>query len=223
MKKSHVTLVLAFALWLAPAIELRAGDVSTVDYPYLGVTHVFRVGSLPDFPRNVNIQVIKIDLTAPYLSFKYAPHAGTRDTLRETTLQFLNDMGAQIAINGHFFLPFPSTDLNSALVGFAASNGNIYSPFELPTQNYAIVRDSPAINIDPNNNASLVHRDPAYSDGTCYGLCQVVDGLHVLENVTIWNAFSGSGQIVTNGVKTIPCYVDAANPNCQLVGPGNGN
>src|SRR5579864_2810119 len=127
MKKSHVTLVLACALWLAPAIELRAGDVSTVDYPYLGVTHIFRVGSLPDFPRNVNIHVIRIDLTAPYLSFKYTPHAGTRDTLRKTTLQFLNDTGAQIAINGHFFLPFPSADFNSALVGFAASNGDSYS------------------------------------------------------------------------------------------------
>ncbi len=223
MRNSHVTPVLAVALWLAPAIELRAGDVSTIDYPYVGVTHVFRVGSTPDFPRNVNIHVIQIDLSAPFLSFQYTPHAGTRDTLRKTTLQFLNDMGAQIAINGHFFLPFPSSDFNSALVGFAASNGDIYSPFELPNQNYALVRDSPAINIDPNNNASVVHRDPAYSDGTCYGLCQIVDGLHVLENVTIWNAFSGSAQIVTNGVKTIPCYVDQDHPNCQLVGPGPAN
>jgi hypothetical protein len=51
----------------------------------------------------------------------------------------------------------------------------------------------------------------------------VVDGLHVVENVTIWNAFAGSAQIVTNGVKTIPCYVDATHPNCQLVGPGPAN
>src|SRR5579871_3864566 len=99
MRSSHATLVLAAALWLAPAVELWAGDVSTIDYPYLGVTHVFRVGSAPDFPRNVKIHVIQIDLTAPFLSFKYSPQAGTRDTLRKTTLQFLNDMAAQIAIN----------------------------------------------------------------------------------------------------------------------------
>ena len=68
-----------------------------------------------------------------------------------------------------------------------------------------------------------MHRDPAFSDGTCYGLCQAVDGLHVLENVTLWNAFAGSAQIVTNGVKTIPCYVDATHPACQLVGPGPAN
>src|SRR5205814_118398 len=155
---------------------------STVGYPFLGVTHITRVGSVPDFPRNVKIHVVKIDLTASFLSFRYSPQSGTRDTFRQTTLQYLNSVGAQVAINGSFFLPFPSNDFNAALVGFAASNGNVYSPFELPTQNYALVRDSPAINIDPNNHASIVHRDPAYSDGTCYGLCQVVDGLHVLEN-----------------------------------------
>jgi hypothetical protein len=223
VKRSHATLVLGFALGLAPSAEMQAADTTTVAYPFLGVTHITRVGSIPNFPRNVKINVVKIDLTAPYISFKFTPHSGTRDTFRETTLQYLNETGAQVAINGAFFLPFPSADFNSALVGFAASNGNVYSPFELPTQNYAIVRDSPAINIDPNNNASIVHRNPAYSDGTCYGLCQVVDGLHVVENVTVWNAFAGSGQIVTNGVKTIPCYVDATHPDCTLVGPGNAN
>ncbi len=217
MKRDHAKLVLWLALLLAPAVDMRAADTSTVDYPFLGVTHITRVGSAPDFPRNVKIHVIKIDLTEPDVSFRFTPHSGTRDTYRETTLQFLSETGAQIAINGCFFLPFPSTDLNAACIGFAASNGDVYSPFELPTQNFAIVRDAPAINIDPHNHASIVHRAPRYSDGTCYGLCQAVDGLHVRENVTIWNAFSGSAQIVTNGVKTVPCYLDAAHPGCQLV------
>src|SRR5262249_55443881 len=35
--------------------------------------------------------------------------------------------------------------------------------------------------------------------------------------------FSGSAQIVTNGVKTIPCYVDATHSGCALVGPGPAN
>lgn len=223
MKRNHLTVFSAFALWLAFASEMRATDNSTVTYPFLGVIHIARVGSSPDFPRNVKMHVVKIDLSAPSVSFKFTPHSGTRDTLRETTLQYLNDLGAQVAINGSFFLPFPSSDFNSALVGFAASNGDVYSPFELPNQNYAIVRDSPAINIDPNNNATVVHRNPAYSDGTCYGLCQTVDGLHVLESVTVWNAFAGSAQIVTNGMRTIPCYVDATHPDCQLVGPGPAN
>ena len=223
MTRHHAALLLGFAVWLAAAAEMQAADVVTITYPFLGITHITRVGSAPDFPRNVKIHVVKIDLTAPGLSFEFTPHTGTRDTVRQTTLQYLNSVGAQVAINGSFFLPFPSADFNSALVGFAASNGTIYSPFELPNQNYALVRDAPAINIDPNNNASIVHRDPAFSDGTCYGLCQVVDGLHVLENVIVWNAFSGSAQIVTNGVKTIPCYVDATHAGCTLVGPGPAN
>jgi hypothetical protein len=221
--RKHAALGLGFAAWLLPAANTRAADVTTVTYPFLGVTHMTRLGSVPDFPRNVKIHVVEIDLSAPFLSFEFTPHTGTRDTVRQTTLQYLNSVGAQVAINGSFFLPFPSNDFNAALVGLAASNGTIYSPFELPTQNYALVRDSPAINIDPNNNASIVHRDPAFSDGTCYGLCQAVDGLHVLENVIVWNAFSGSAQIVTNGAKTVPCYVDAAHPGCALVGPGPAN
>src|SRR6266849_3008273 len=205
MKRNNATLFLVLTLWLPSGLEMPAADITTVSYPYLGVIHFARTGSVPDFPRNVKIHVLKIDTTAPHISFKFTPQSGTRDTTRQTTLQYLNSQGAQVAINGSFFLPFPSSDFNSALVGFAASNGNVYSPFELPTQNYALLRDSPAINIDPNNTLSIVHRDPAFSDGTCYGLCQVVDGLHVVENVTLWNAFSGSAQIVTNGVKTIPC------------------
>lgn len=221
--KGTCAALLGFAFGLVPVPRTLGADTSTVTYPYLGVTHIMRVGSVPDFPRNVKIHVIKIDLTAPFLSFLFTPHNGTRDTVRETTLQYLNDQHAQIAINGSFFLPFPSIDLNAALVGFAASNGNVYSPFELPTQNYALVRDSPAINIDSSNKASIVHRDPAFTDGTCYTLCQAVDGLHVLENVAIWNAFAGSGQIVTNGVESIPCYIDSTHPDCALVGPGPAN
>jgi len=221
--RKYAALLLGLAAWLGSAENMQAADASTITYPFLGVTHITRVGSAPDFARNVKIHVVKIDLSAQFLSVEFTPHTGTRDTTRQTTLQYLNSVGAQIAINGSFFLPFPSSDFNAALVGFAASNGAVYSPFELPTQNYALVRDSPAINIDPNNKASIVHRDPVFSDGTCYGLCQAVDGLHVLENVIVWNAFSGSAQIVTNGVKTIPCYVDAAHPDCALVGPGPAN
>src|SRR5262249_12928539 len=68
------------------------------------------------------------------------------------------------------------------------------------------VRDAPAINIDPHNRASVVHRDPAFTDAR-----------HVSENVEIYNAVSGSAQIVTDGVKTIPQYregeLTAGGPN----------
>jgi hypothetical protein len=73
-------------------------------------------------------------------------------------------------------------------------------------------------NIDPNNNVSILTVAPGFSDGSCES-CLNNDGLHVAQaGVTVWNAVSGSAQIVTNGVKTIPCYKDATHPDCQLDG-----
>ena len=130
------------------------------------------------------------------------PRGGTRDTLRQTTLGFLTSQSAQIAINGNFFLPFPSSDMNAACVGLAASGGDVYSPFEpqpigigYPDQSYAILPYAPALNIDPAGVPSIVHHDPSY-----------LDNKHVLEPVTLWSATGGSAQVITNGVKTIPIY-----------------
>src|SRR5262245_24858088 len=44
-------------------------------------------------------------------------------------------------------------------------------------------------------------------------------GKNVVENVILWNALAGSAQIVTNGVKSIPKYKDAQNPD-GLLSPG---
>lgn len=214
--------------WLAScAISgALAADTSTVTYPYLGVTHIFRVGSAPEFARNVRIHVIKIDLTAPGISFQLPPKAGTRDTLKLRTLTYANNVGAQIAMNMQFFNPVTSpaapggisADTNTEIIGFGASAGNLISPFERPFQNYAIVRDSPVLNIDPNNNVSILTVAPGFSDGSCQS-CLNNDGLHVAQTgVTVWNAVSGSAQIVTNGLKTIPCYKDATHPACELDG-----
>ena len=82
---------------------LQGADTSTVTYPFLGVTHIFRVGSAPDFPRNVRMHIVKIDLTAPFLSFKLPPRGGTRDTLKMRTLDYINLVGAQIGINMSLF------------------------------------------------------------------------------------------------------------------------
>jgi hypothetical protein len=94
------------------------------------------------------------------------------------------------------------------VIGLAASRGKVYSGFESPIQSYAIVTDSPGLNIDRSNNAGIVHRDPDSADGK-----------GVLEDVELWNALAGSGQILTNGVKTIPEYTDATHPN-ELLTPG---
>jgi exopolysaccharide biosynthesis protein len=107
----------------------------------------------------------------------------------------LKQEGAQVAINAHFFVPFPSPDADAFLVGLAASEGTVYSGFESPEQSYALVKDAPAMNIGRDNRVSVVHRDPMFADG-----------LHVREGVALWNVVSGSAQIVTEGVATIPRY-----------------
>ena len=154
------------------------------------------------------MHIAQIDLATPGLRFKVSPPGGDRETVRQSTLAFLKQEGAQLAINGHYFLPFPSTDRTAWVIGLAASEGRVYSAFESPEQRYALVVNAPALNIDRDNHASIVRRDPSQPDG-----------LHVLDAVALWNVVAGSSQIVTSGVATVPRYRDAAN-GAELLEPG---
>ena len=156
------------------------------------------------------MHILDVDLTKPGIAFKLTAPSGTLETVRQTTLGFLKQEHAQVAINGHYFLPFPSTSPDAMVIGFAASNGKIYSAFESPSQSYAIVANAPAINIDPSNHASIVHNDSRFADGK-----------HVQENVTVWNAVAGSAQIITDGAKTIPTYTDPQNLGALLIPGGS--
>lgn len=204
----------ALLSWAAP---LHATETITTTNPYAGITLTSDVDP-SSVSRPVSINVAQISLTAPGISFEMSPaitppspYNQTYVTTQQTTLAFQQQVGAQMAINTNFFLPYPGAGPNSSytnLVGFAASNGTIYSPFQTPVQNYAIVTDAPAINITQNNQAGIV---------TAAG-----NGTQVQQNVSIYNAFSGSAQIITNGVVTIPVYQDATHPNGLLTTNGDG-
>ncbi|MCX6627311.1 MAG: phosphodiester glycosidase family protein [Candidatus Solibacter sp.] len=183
-KTARWLLIGLWCCWLTAA--------ETVQHPFRGVTYIERVETAP---RALRMHVVKIDLAAPGIAFKLSPPGGTLETVRQTTLEFLLQEHAQIAINAHYFLPWPSSNPEASLVGFAASNGTVYSGFEVPAQSYALTPYAPALNIDAENHASIVHRDAANASGT-----------HIAEGVRVWNAVSGSAQIVTGGVKTIPRY-----------------
>jgi hypothetical protein len=162
---------------------VAGGDArQTVQHPFVGVTHITRDETAP---RHLRMQIVTIDLTAPGIRFKVTPPGGPRETIRQTTLQFLREERAQIAVNAHFFLPFPSANPFASLIGLAASNGTVYSAFEVPEQIHAIVAHAPAINIDAKNRATLVRSD-------------------AVNRATLWNVVAGSAQIVTDAVKTIP-------------------
>ena len=181
-------------------------------------------------PRLARMNILLIDLTSPGIHFKLTPPGENLpavapgsttpnwpvvpfEVVRQRTLDFLNTAHAQAAINVHFFAPFPvpggsTQGAYAYVIGLAASRGKVYSGFESPIQSYAIVTNSPALNIDRSNNASIVHRHP-----------DSADGMEVLEDVELWNALAGSARILTNGVKTIPEYTDATHPD-ELLTPG---
>jgi hypothetical protein len=196
----------------AVAIYLLARAPVTADArvtrPFTGVTYIDRTEAAP---RATHMHIVQIDLGAPGIRFELSPKAGDREVVRETTLEFLEREHAQVAINVHFFLPFPSNDTTAWLVGLAASDGRVYSAFESPDQTYAIVADAPGLNIDRDNRASIVHRDPASRDG-----------LRVREPVTLWTTVAGSAEIVTDGAATVPIYKDAAHPGGALAPGGPG-
>src|SRR5678809_626218 len=84
------TVLLLFSL----LVPLRGAE--TVEHPFVGVTSILREESSP---RRLRIHVIQIDLTAPGIRFELTPPGGSMETIRRTTLEFLRDEHAQIAIN----------------------------------------------------------------------------------------------------------------------------
>jgi hypothetical protein len=199
-------IVAGLALLLAVMAGPSPAGARSVTHPYDGITYIEASAASP---RPIRVHVIQIDLQAPGVRLRLTPPAGPRETIRQTTAAFVNEVHAQVGMNAHFFLPFPSTDTTAWLIGLAASDGRVFSACEAPEQSFAIVADAPAINIDRGNHASIVHCDAAQPDGR-----------HVKEGVSLWTTLAGSAQIVTDGVVTIPEYRDGDHPDASLT-PGS--
>jgi len=203
----------AFPRLLAAAVLVSAGGLlhaeQRVTQPYVGISYVDRTETAP---RAVHMHIAQIDLRAPGLRFALSPPAGGREVVRQTTIEFLKQEHAQLAINAHYFLPYPSADTDAWVIGIAAAEGRVYSAFESPEQDYALLADAPGVNIDPANHATVVHRDRRQPDG-----------VHVAEPVRLWTTLAGSAQIVTGGGKTVPLYADPQHPGGQLTPGSPGN
>lgn len=140
-------------------------------------------------PRPNKIYLVKIDLQTPGLRFETTPSNGdpngeelgdpNYETTRQSTLQFLKDSKAQLAINTSFY---GTKNAFADNIGLLVSKGDLISPF---------YNDWPAMNIDSENRVDLVR-----------GKHDTFEVNAELENIELYNAFSGSDQIVTNGKVT---------------------
>jgi exopolysaccharide biosynthesis protein len=208
--------VVAFGTGIASAAPV-------VTHPYLGITRITDTLNLSapadqtfQFGVNLgahvaNINLVKIDLDAPGLSFKVSPGNGTapNETVTQRTLGFMAQENAQLAVNAHFFtLTNANAAVGTTLTGFAASNGTVYSPFEpAPLPNallpYALTAGSPALNISATNEASIL--------GVGATTTSLAGG------VVPYNAVSGSAQIITAGAKSLPQIVATVTEPGQIL------
>lgn len=165
-------------LTLPPSVT-RAGT-SEISEPFAGVRHIHRTLTVP---RLLDIHVVEIDLAAQGIGFRVTPASphSTGETVRQTTRAFLNQQKAQVAINGSFSIFLGGQTI---IKGIAASDGNVYSPFEYPPE-----EPWPVLNLSATNEASIHDRNSA-------------GGIAVLPPVPLYNALSGSERIVTAGINT---------------------
>ncbi len=96
---------IALLSWSAP---LHATETITTTNPYQGITLINDVDP-SSVSRPVSINVALINLSAPGISFEMSPAtpAGGYATTLQTTLAYQQQVGAQMAINTDFFLPYP--------------------------------------------------------------------------------------------------------------------
>ncbi len=170
-----------FPLVSAPIPTFDTGD-QLVTEPFVGVRVIHRT---TDQPRPLSYQVVQILPDTEGIGFRVTPQNGNdpRETTRQTTRAFLEQESAQLAINAHFFGPFPPVDAYANLSGIAASDGDAYSPFEgIHTFGF---------NLDPSNQPAVIIQ--AAGDTTGYATEPAV---------TLHNTVGAREQIVTAGTNT---------------------
>ncbi|MCO6043168.1 phosphodiester glycosidase family protein [Aeoliella sp. ICT_H6.2] len=167
-------------------VGYTAGAEEHVARPFHGVT--LRELTREE-PRPLKIWIAEIDLAADGISFRVTPGNGdpngeapgdpNGETTRQTTLEFLQEQHAQLAINATFF---GMRARNTDNTGLVVSDGQRVSPFR---------GDWPSINIDAQNQVAIVR-----GEHDTYRVTSPSSKLN------LHNAITGSNQIVTDGSVT---------------------
>ncbi|HEY1864976.1 MAG TPA: phosphodiester glycosidase family protein [Roseiarcus sp.] len=181
---SGYTLAICAIVGLASATSASAASISVSAFSpqFVGVD-LAKATILSDADSsmvNTSIAYIeRIDLTAPGVGFTTTPPSGPLETTSQSTSQFLQSTGAEVAINANFFSDVAATPSPEDLLGLAVSNRTVVSPQAFGSDDAAA-----SLVITKTYTATI---SPA--------------GSTTIDLSNVFNAVSGN-QIVTNGVDT---------------------
>ena len=163
-----VTKDLGCCLAIIVALLPTVAPTQVVTEPFLGVQRIYETETSP---RPLKINVAIIDLIAPDISFRVTPRApgypgpyingSPGETKRQTTRQFADAIGAQLAINADYYATTSSDPSWANNLGLTGSNGDMYSPWEGGQE--ANFRN--ALNITSTNQATVVQRPTSVPTG----------------------------------------------------------
>jgi exopolysaccharide biosynthesis protein len=192
---------LLWALCLCGGAAAPVRAEQTMTQPFLGVT-LFR--ETLTAPRPLKINVAQIDLTAPGIRFLVTPRGPapqpvvdgvTQETVVQTTRQFVNSSGLQLAVNASFFDINHEHTVNGLTwttnLGLMVSNGDRYSKWEAPPNNDNNFDD--ALNITSANQASIVKMSSS-----------TPTGYETTPSVSLYNMVTGQSRLLQNGAVKAP-------------------
>jgi hypothetical protein len=167
---------LVFILLTLVAAPYAFAATNEVTEPFEGVRLIHSKSTVP---RQVDMWIVEIDMSAPGLDFFATPSNGALpgETTPQTTRSFVTQVGAQLGVNASFFESAGGGQFN--VQGLSVSNGDAYSEFQ-PARLVAL-------NVSAANVATIIQ-----ATGT--------SGLSHTPPTSLYNAVGGDARLVANGV-----------------------
>src|ERR1700677_5045540 len=127
-------------------------------------------------PQDEQMYAIRIDLHTPGIGFETTPSSPTAvseggETISQTTGDFLDSVGAQVAINGNFFSDVATTPEPEDLSGLAVSDGTVVAPTDSNFQ---------SLFLTATNVATI-------GSSTTNSIYNAVSGVQILQNGTAFS------------------------------------
>jgi hypothetical protein len=172
-----ICFLLAFVALCFQGIRAFAAEPDASPFP--GVSYVRWEKPAPE-PQVAHIVLIALD--TPGLRFLTTPSNGDeapRETWCETTYEFVKKTGAQIGINGNYFIY--DKEMHTELIGLAVSDGAVVSPWDKSISRYGL-------NISKDNRVAFVER-PENAEGTTV----------TKPDTELYNAVSGRPMLLRDG------------------------